>query len=94
MGLKIKGIEFIYPGATRLRFNPDGKIGDHRDYFDFVGPTFAPVPVIGGLVRGGFTNASLPEPRPQGHLLIGPRAAASHPRRDPRSAAPCTGDRQ
>ncbi len=25
MGLKIKGIEFIYPGATRLRFNPDGK---------------------------------------------------------------------
>ena len=39
------------PGATRLRFNPDGKIGDHRDYFDFVGPTFAPVPVIGGLVR-------------------------------------------
>jgi len=51
MGLKIKGIEFIYPGATRLSFNPDGKIGDHRDYFDFVGPTFAPVPVIGGLVR-------------------------------------------
>ena len=51
MGLKIKGIEFIYPGTTRLSFNPDGKIGDHRDYFDFVGPTFAPVPVIGGLVR-------------------------------------------
>tara|TARA_Y100000813_G_scaffold188907_1_gene163569 strand:- start:268 stop:717 length:450 start_codon:yes stop_codon:yes gene_type:complete len=51
MGLKIKGIEFIYQGATRLSFNPDGKIGSHRDYFDFVGPTFAPVPVIGGLVR-------------------------------------------
>lgn len=51
MGLKIKGIEFVYPGASRLLFNGDGKICDHRDYFDFVGPTFAPVPVIGGFVR-------------------------------------------
>jgi hypothetical protein len=24
---------------------------EHRDYFDFVGPTFAPVPVVGGFVR-------------------------------------------
>jgi hypothetical protein len=51
MGLKIKGIEFIYPGATRLRFNDQGLIVDHRDYFDFVGPTFGPVPLIGGFVR-------------------------------------------
>ena len=51
MGLKIKSIEFIYPGATRLLLNDDGKIVDHRDYFDFVGPTFEPVPVIGGFVR-------------------------------------------
>jgi hypothetical protein len=51
MGLKIKGIEFVYPGATRLRFNADGLIVDHRDYFDFVGPTFAPVPLVGGFVR-------------------------------------------
>lgn len=51
MGLKIKGIEFIYPGTTRLLFNETGKIVDHRDYFDFVGPTFEPVPVIGGFVR-------------------------------------------
>lgn len=51
MGLKIKGIEFLYPGTTRLRFNSDGKIVDHRDYFDFVGPTFAPVPLIGPFVR-------------------------------------------
>ena len=26
MGLKIKGIEFIYPGATRLRFNDAGLV--------------------------------------------------------------------
>ena len=51
MGLKIKGIEFIYPGATRLRFDGAGKIVHHRDYFDFVGPTFEPVPVLGGFVR-------------------------------------------
>jgi limonene-1,2-epoxide hydrolase len=51
MGLKIKGIEFVYPGATRLLLNDDGKIVDHRDYFDFVGPTFEPVPVIGSFVR-------------------------------------------
>ena len=51
MGLKIKGIEFVYPGTTRLLLNDAGKIVDHRDYFDFVGPTFEPVPVIGGFVR-------------------------------------------
>ena len=51
MGLKIKGIEFIYPGVSRLRFNSEGLICDQRDYFDFVGPTFEPVPVVGGFVR-------------------------------------------
>ncbi|MEX0588631.1 MAG: nuclear transport factor 2 family protein [Cyanobium sp.] len=51
MGLKIKGIEFIYPGTTCLRLGTDGKIVEHRDYFDFVGPTFEPVPVLGGFVR-------------------------------------------
>jgi len=50
-GLKIKGLLFLYPGTTRLLFNAQGLIRDHRDYFDFVGPTFAPVPVIGGFVR-------------------------------------------
>lgn len=51
MGLKIKGLEFVYPGASRLRLNDQGKVCDHCDYFDFVGPTFAPVPLIGGFVR-------------------------------------------
>ena len=51
MGLKIKGITFVYPGSSRLRFNGEGRIVDHRDYFDFVGPTFAPVPLLGGFVR-------------------------------------------
>lgn len=51
MGLKIKGFEFLYPGTSRLRLGADGRIIDHRDYFDFVGPTFTPVPVVGGFVR-------------------------------------------
>jgi len=51
MGLKIKGIEFVYPGVSRLRFGADGRIVGHRDYFDFVLPTFEPVPVVGGFVR-------------------------------------------
>jgi len=50
-GLKIKGIEFVYPGTTRLLIGADGTIVEHRDSFDFVGPTFAPVPVVGGFVR-------------------------------------------
>lgn len=51
LGLKIKGIEFLYPGVSRLRFAADGRIVDHVDYFDFVGPTFGPVPVLGPFVR-------------------------------------------
>ena len=51
MGLKIKGIEFIYPGATRMTFGIDGKIIEHHDYFDFIGPTFGPVPILGNFVR-------------------------------------------
>ena len=51
MGLKIKDIEFIYPGVSRLKMNSEGKIISHRDYFDFIGPTFGPVPVLGGFVR-------------------------------------------
>ena len=51
MGLNIRGVEFIYPGTTRLVFGRDGRIVKHRDYFDFVGPTFGPVPILGSLTR-------------------------------------------
>ena len=51
MGLKIKGLEFVYPGVSRLRLDGDGRIADHRDYFDFMGPTFAPVPLVGPFLR-------------------------------------------
>ena len=51
MGLKIMGKEFIYPGTTRLIFADNGLIKEHRDYFDFCGPTFGPVPVLGPFIR-------------------------------------------
>lgn len=51
MGLRIRGIEFVYPGVSRLAFDSQGKIIDHRDYFDFIGPTFGPVPLLGPFVR-------------------------------------------
>tara|TARA_Y100000991_G_scaffold52466_1_gene38262 strand:- start:42 stop:473 length:432 start_codon:yes stop_codon:yes gene_type:complete len=51
MGLKIMGKEFIYPGTTRLIFAENGLIKEHRDYFDFCGPTFGPIPVLGSFIR-------------------------------------------
>tara|TARA_Y100000766_G_scaffold201603_1_gene173732 strand:+ start:597 stop:1028 length:432 start_codon:yes stop_codon:yes gene_type:complete len=51
MGLKIMGKEFIYPGTTRLIFADNGLIKEHRDYFDFCGPTFGPVPLLGSFVK-------------------------------------------
>ena len=51
MGLKIIGKEFIYPGTTRLIFSENGLIKEHRDYFDFCGPTFGPVPILGSFIR-------------------------------------------
>tara|TARA_B100000945_G_C20297560_1_gene556387 strand:+ start:138 stop:569 length:432 start_codon:yes stop_codon:yes gene_type:complete len=59
MGLKILNKEFIYPGTTRLIFGDQGKIKEHRDYFDFCGPTFGPVPILGSFIRwlyGRFVN--------------------------------------
>ena len=51
MGLKIMGKEFIYPGTTRLLFGENGLIKEHRDYFDFCGPTFGPVPILGPFIK-------------------------------------------
>ena len=51
MGLKIKGLEFLYEGTTRLIFDEAGKVKEHRDYFDFCTGTFGNVPVIGSFFR-------------------------------------------
>ena len=51
MGLKIKGIEFLYEGTSRLIFDEQGKVKEHRDYFDFCSGTFGNVPIIGIFLR-------------------------------------------
>ena len=51
MGLKIKGLEFIYAGITRLIFDEEGKVKEHRDYFDFCSGTFGNLPIIGTFLR-------------------------------------------
>ena len=58
MGLKIMGKEFVYPGTTRLLFSKDGLIQEHRDYFDFCGPTFGPVPILGPFIRWIYSKLS------------------------------------
>ena len=51
MGLKIMGKEFVYQGVTKLIFGKNGLIKEHRDYFDFCGPTFGPLPIVGPFIR-------------------------------------------
>ena len=51
MGLKIKGLEFLYDGTTRLIFDEEGKVIEHRDYFDFCTGTFGKIPIIGRFIR-------------------------------------------
>ena len=58
MGLKILNKEFIYQGTTRLIFGNNGKIKEHRDYFDFCGPTFSPVPVLGPFIKWLYSKFS------------------------------------
>ena len=56
MGLKIKGIEFVYDGTSRLIFDKEGKVTEHRDYFDFCSGTFGNIPVIGAFFRWIYTR--------------------------------------
>ena len=51
MGLKIKGLEFLYYGTTRLIFDKEGKVKEHRDYFDFCSSTFVNIPGLGAFFR-------------------------------------------
>lgn len=38
-------------GMTHLRFNPDGKIALHQDYWDSTSGIWEHVPVLGGMIR-------------------------------------------
>lgn len=38
-------------GATHLRFNPDGRVNTHRDYWDAAEELYEKLPLVGGLMR-------------------------------------------
>ena len=38
-------------GATHLRFQSDGRVSYHRDYWDAAEELYAKLPVVGGLMR-------------------------------------------
>ena len=38
-------------GSSHLRFAPDGRIAEHRDYWDAAEELYAKLPVIGALMR-------------------------------------------
>jgi len=61
----LKASDFIYPLFIHekdfqeeisampgtFRWDMNGLIKEHRDYFDFCGPTFGPVPILGPFIR-------------------------------------------
>jgi hypothetical protein len=44
-------VERAIAGASHLRFAPDGRVCEHRDYWDAAGGLLAVLPLIGPLVR-------------------------------------------
>jgi steroid delta-isomerase len=47
-------------GASHLRFEPDGKVGFHRDYWDAAEELYAKLPVLGALMRWLRRRAATP----------------------------------
>lgn len=43
--------EQIVRGATHIVFGPDGRIAQHRDYWDAAEELYEKLPVLGGLMR-------------------------------------------
>jgi hypothetical protein len=53
---------FSFPGASEVRFTPDGLVSAHADYWDSSSEIFARLPVLGLGFRGilGLFGARLP----------------------------------
>jgi hypothetical protein len=48
-------------GATRLRFAPDGRVDEHRDYWDAAEELYAKLPLLGALMRWLQRRLATPE---------------------------------
>ncbi len=46
----IKGTRYVVQGASRLLFDEQGKVMDHRDYWDPAEELWGKMPIIGGVV--------------------------------------------
>lgn len=46
-----RGREQVVRGATHLVFGPDGRIEEHRDYWDAAEELYEKLPVVGSLMR-------------------------------------------
>ncbi len=47
-----KGETQVMRGVSHLRFDPDGKVNYHRDYWDTAEELYMKLPAIGALMRG------------------------------------------
>jgi len=47
----LKGKHYSVVGSTHLKFNDEGLVVLHRDYWDAAEELFQKLPVIGGLIR-------------------------------------------
>jgi steroid delta-isomerase len=43
--------EQVIHGASHLRFDADGRVDYHRDYWDAAGELYEKIPLLGGLMR-------------------------------------------
>lgn len=48
---RLRGRELLIRGASHLRFDADGRISYHRDYWDAAEELYEKLPVLGSLMR-------------------------------------------
>ena len=61
---KLRGKPYTVEGASHLRFGPDGKVVEHRDYWDAAEELLQKLPVVGLPIRWLRHRLSTPAPRP------------------------------
>jgi ketosteroid isomerase-like protein len=49
--LRVRGRPVVIQGVTQLRFDTDGRVTLHRDYWDAAGELYVHLPLIGRLMR-------------------------------------------
>jgi ketosteroid isomerase-like protein len=54
--------ERIVRGCSHLRFEADGRVGFHRDYWDVAEELYEKIPLLGGLMRALRRRNALPGP--------------------------------